>query len=515
MGNRTPSSRFTTRTAVAALALLALGSLSACTPGPAPTPGASSSSAGGKTLTVAATVEPATLDMTAQAAVAPAQVQLYNVYETLVKIDPDGKLQPMLAQRWELSQDRKTYTFYLNPAAKFASGKQVTADVVAQNIERVRTSTSVAAKYQLAMAVVASEKAVDATTLQVTLSRPSNVWLYTMGDTAGMIADPDGFASMATASAGSGPYAVREIKRGDSVVLQRNAKYWGTQGRFDTVAFKYFADPNAMNTAMLAGTVDIISNEQAPDALAQFSDASKYAIIDGSTNGEVTLGLNNATPALQDVRVRQAIAMAIDKKKLVANIQAGHGTVIGTMDVPTDPYYEDLSSINAYNPTQSKALLAQAGHATGLTLRFKPAGIPYATAAAQEIAADLKAVGINTTIEEQQFPRAWLDTVYTAKNYDLTIVSHAEARDLVTYTNPKFYWQYNNPAFNAQYLAADQADPDQYAPEMKKAARILADDAASVWLYMMPNLVVTKAGVTGVATNQTTDSFDVTTVAAR
>ena len=98
-----------------------------------------------------------------------------------------------------------------------------------------------------------------------------------------------------------------------------------------------------------------------------------------------------------------------------------------------------------------------------------------------------------------------VDAVYIKADYDLTIVGHAEARDLVTYTNPEYYWRYNNPAFTAQYQAADSAAADAYAPEMKKAAKILADDAASVWLYMMPNLVVTKATVTGLSKNATTD----------
>lgn len=521
MTDRTPKPRVSIRLAVALSAMVALLSVTACTTPSQPSPSSSASGSttsaapAAKTLTIAATAEPSTLDMTAAAPVAPAQVQLYNVYETLVKIDADGKLQPFLAQRWSVSTDRLTYTFYLNPAAKFASGTPVSAEAVAKNIERIRTSTGVAAKYSAAMSVVSGERAVDSTTLEVTLTRPSNTWLYSMGDTAGMIADPAGFDTLGTATAGSGPYALSQWKRGDSIVLQRNANYWGTTPRFDQVTFKYYADPNAMNAAMLAGTIDIISNQQAPDALVQFSDTSKYTIIDGGTNGEVTLGLNNSSEPLKNIKVRQAIAMAIDKNKLLTDVAAGHGTVIGSMVVPTDPYYEDLSGINAYNPTQAKQLLADAGYASGLTLRLKPAALPYATAAAQEVAADLKAVGVATTIEEQQFPAKWVETVYTKADYDLTIVSHAEARDLVTYTNPNYYWRYDSPTFNQLYKAADEAAPDQYATEMKKAARQLADDAASVWLYMMPNLVVAKATVSGIAKNQTTDSFDVTTIATR
>ena len=105
------------------------------------------------------------------------------------------------------------------------------------------------------------------------------------------------------------------------------------------------------------------------------------------------------------------------------------------MVVPTDPYYEDLSGINAYDPAKEAA--ADRGR------RDKPHPALQARRAAvrdggrRQVAADLKAVGINTTIQEQQFPAAWVDAVYIKADYDLTIVGHAEARDLVTYTNPE------------------------------------------------------------------------------
>ena len=536
MGHRTPQSRFASGRRFAALAAaLALTALSACTTPaqPSGSPGASSSPTSApadKGLTIAAYPELITLDPTAQAPAASAQAQLFNVYETLLKINSEGVPQPLLAQRWDVTPDGLTYTFFLNPTAKFASGKQVTAEAVAKNIERVRTGlvagqpvlapggakVTVGAKYSAWMKPVASTEAVDATTLKVTLSRPSNTWLYAMGDTPGMIADPDGFGTLASTSAGSGPYQVKEWRKGDSLTLERNTAYWGTPGRFDTVTFKYISDPNAMNSALLAGTIDIIANEQAADSLAQFADPARFTVIEGGTNAEVTMSMNNASPALKDVRVRRAIAMAIDKTKVLQDVQAGRGVIIGSMAVPTDPYYEDLSGVNAYNPEQAKALLKDAG-ATDLTLRFRPANLPYATAAATDVAAMLQAVGVKVVLEPQPWPN-WVQQVFVGKDYDLTIVAHVEARDLNTYDNsqfPSYYWGYANPTFNKLWLDADQASKEQYPELMKKAARQLADDAPSVWLYMMPNLVVTKATVTGVGQNQTTDSFDVTTIATR
>ncbi|MFV0406122.1 MAG: ABC transporter substrate-binding protein [Propioniciclava sp.] len=467
---------------------------------------------------------PTSLDPTADAAAAGSQVMLYNVYETLIKIDGEGSLRPLLAQAWELSEDGLTYTFKLNPAATFADGSPVDAAAVAANIERIQTEP-VAAKLKTTMSLVASTEVVDPSTLEVQLTRPSNIWLYDMASTAGMIVDPDGFDALAEASAGSGPFAVQSWSPGDRIVLERNPQYWGTAARFDVVTFRYMADPNAMTAAMLAGELDVISNLQTPDALPQFSDTERFTVIKGTTNGEVVMGLNNgAAPgneessagngneALQDLRVRQALTHAIDKQALVDTVWGGEGVVIGSMAVPTDPYYEDLAQTYPYDPDKARALLAEAGH-SDLTLRLKPAAIPYASRSAQFIASQLEAVGVTVEVEELQFPARWLDVVYTNADYDATIIAHVEGRDLVTFTNPDYYWRYDNPELAALFAEADQADTAGYASGMAKASRLLAEDAAAIWLFNLPNIVITRAGISGVPHNATTESFDLTTMA--
>lgn len=502
--------------------------LTACSGGgqaPSAAPGSSAAPAdANRTLVIGATAEPTSLDPTADAAAAGSQALLYNVYETLVKVDAEGNLKPLLAQSWDVSDDRLTYTFLLNRQARFSDGSPVDAEAVAANIERIRTQP-VASKLKAVMAVVASTDAVDATTLKVTLARPSVNWLFDMASTAGMVMNPAGFADARTKTAGSGPLEVAGWTQGDSIRLVR-ASYWGTPVRFDEVTFRYFRDPNAMNAAMLAGDLDVISNLQAPDALGQFGDTVRFTVVEGTTNGEVVLGINNGAqpttpgvtpgngnPALKDVRVRQAITLAIDKRALVETTWFGKGTPLGSMAVPTDPYYEDLTGLYPYDPERARALLAEAGHPR-LTLRLRPAALPYASRAAQFIASQLGQVGITVQVEEMQFPARWLDVVYNKADYDLTIVSHVEARDLTTYANPDYYWRYANPAFTEQVRAADAGTVEEYTDGMRAAARLLADDAAGVWLYALPNLVVTRAGVTGVPRNATTLSFDVTTMAS-
>lgn len=508
---------------VVALALAAMLALSACTsPAPSPsnpsiptTPDATTPPTGNRTLKIAATLEPASMDPWHDTAASIPQVLLYNVYETLVKVDNEGHLKPLLAQAWEVSADRLSYTFHLNPAAKFASGAPVDAAAVVANIERMKADPKLTGTLKMQLALVDSAEALDAGKVVIKLTRPSLMWLYEMASTLGMILDPSVQVDLATASAGSGPYVVQKHNRGQNVILAANSNYWGNPARFDEATFVYLPDPNSQNAAMLSGDLDIISNLQAPDSLPLYADTSRFNTIVGTTNGEVVLGLNHQNEALSKLPVRQALTMAIDRQALLDTVWAGQGTLIGSMAVPTDAWFEDLSGVNPYNPDQARKLLADAGYAKGLNLRLRVPVVPYAVKSAQFVASQLSEVGVTVTIEELDFSR-WLEEVFTNADYDMTIVAHVEARDLGKFADPGYYWRYGDAEFAKLYTTADEAPTEAEAIEgMKKAVRFLADDAAAIWLFDLPNLVITKATVLGVPANATTLSFDLTPITSR
>lgn len=477
-----------------------------------PNPVASQSA---RTLRIGASLEPASLDPWHNTSASIPQVELYNVYETLVKVDSDGDLKPLLAQAWEVSSDRLTYTFHLNPAAKFASGHPVDAAAVVANIERLKSDAKLTETLRSQLTVVASATAIDEHQVQIRLVHPSLMWLYDMSSTLGMMLDPSFTGDLNAASAGSGPYVVKDHAMGQSVTLAKNVGYWGNPGRFDTVTFVYSTDPNVLNTSMLSGDLDVIANLQAPDSLSQFENNSQYSVITGTTNGEVVLGLNHKNKALSDLRVRQALTMGIDRKALMDTVWAGQGTLIGSMTVPTDPWYEDLSGINPYNPTKAKELLKQAGYGDGLTLRLRVPVVAYATGSAQFVASQLRDIGVTVKIEELDFTR-WYNEVFTNGDYDMTIVAHVEARDLGKFAVPSYYWHYDSTKYQQLYEAADRASNEATGVElMKKAARYLADDCAAIWLFALPNLVVTKSTISGIPANANTLSFDLSTITSR
>lgn len=467
----------------------------------------------GRTLNIGATAEPTGMDPVTVSGAAIPFVLLYNVYETLVKLDADGNIKPLLASEWTDSPDGKTYTFTLEARATFASGDPVTADAVVKSFERAR-SDAATESIRAQWAAVDTIEAKDTGTVVVTLNTPSNRWLYDMTGAAGIISDPDATGDLNVTPAGSGPYKFVAWEQGSYVELKKNDAYWGTGARFDDVFFRFYSDPNAMTTAMLSSQLDIISNLTTPTAVDQFSDASRFTVYEGTTTGEVVLGFNHDNEALSNLKVRQAINYAIDRQSLMDSVWGGKGQLIGSMVPPSDPWFEDLSQTYPYDPAKAKELLKEAGYGDGLKLNLQVPTLPYGPTSGKFIVAQLAEVGITVKLEELEWAR-WLDLVYTKHDYDMTIVAHVEPRDMSAFANEGNYWNYSNEDYNRLLTEADRGTLDQQTEKLKEAARVLADDAAADWLFLLPNIVVADTDISGVQANQVTQSFDLTTLAAR
>ena len=502
------------RTATVSLALALTTTLAAagCSAGSTATSSGGSASGGAKStaLAVGLVAEPANLDFTKTDGAAIPQALLGNVYDGLVKLDNDGKIVPDLATKWAVSPDRKTYTFDLTGDATFTNGAKFTAEDAVFSINRVKTDWTISLKS--AMDVVQDAKALSPTRLQVTLAKPSNDWLYRMTTRVGAMFSRTGVDKLATDPVGTGPYKLTKWNRGDSIALTRNDSYFGKKPYFQTVTLKYFKDPTALNNALLTGTINVIGTVQAPESLAQFSSNSKYQVIEGTTNGEVVLSFNNAKAPLNDVRVRRAVRYAIDHKALVDTCWAGRGKLIGSMVPPTDPWYEDLTSMYPHDVAKAKALLAEAGK-TGATLRLRLPTLPYATSCGQVVKSQLEQAGFKVTLDQLEFPAAWLTTVFKNADYDMSIVAHVEPRDMGAVFNPEYYTRYSDPTFAKDIAAADQGTEQEQVADMKKAARRLSENAAADWLFLLPNLVVAEKGITGLPTNAISESFDLSNLA--
>jgi len=198
------------------------------------------------------------------------------------------------------------------------------------------------------------------------------------------------------------------------------------------------------------------------------------------------------------VRVRRAIAMAIDRKQVIDGVANGFDVPIGSFYVPGAPGYVDLTAVNAYNPERARALLKEAGVSSPLELSLKLPPTPYARQGGEVIAAMLAKVGIIAKQENVEWAQ-WLSGVYAQKAYDLTIISHVEPLDFGNFARPGYYWNYDSAKFKTLWDQINStADTTQRQALMADAQRLVADDAVLAYLYQPTAITVASAQLKGV-----------------
>lgn len=482
------------------------------TPVPAP-PEESTESA----ITIGLQLEPATLDPTASPEGPIQTVELYNIIEPLVKIDADGQVVPLLAESWEVSEDGLTYTFELREGVTFHDGEPFDASDVVFSIDRAR-GDDIEHPFKHHLAPVESVTATDDYTVEIVLSEFSANFLFFMAQSAGMIFDESDVDALADTPVGTGPFAFQEWVRGDHITVAANGDYWGDPALLDEITYRYIEDPSALNNAMLAGDIEVIAGVSGPEVLEVFASDPAFNVVVGTTNGEVTMALNNRGDVLSNATVRQALSYGINRQDVIDGAYFGYGSLTGTFAVPTDPYYVDLTGRYPYDPDQAKALLEEAGYADGLTLSMKAPPPSYARRSAEIIQSQFAEIGVTLEVENVEWG-VWLSDVFNldgidgAFNYDTSIVAHIEARDIVQYGNPDYYFGYDNADVQAALAAAD-AEPDDEARYalLREVQTQITEDAASIWLFVLPQLSVTAAGVEGYVANSTSQALDMSRV---
>ncbi|UJH69782.1 ABC transporter substrate-binding protein [Ornithinimicrobium sp. INDO-MA30-4] len=493
------------------LALTGAFLLTACNAGASTDGGSATGGSGSDALTVGLFAEPASLDFTTVDGAAIPQALLDNVYETLVTLDQEGNILPALAESYEVSDDGLAYTFQLQQGVTFSNGEDFTAADAVFSINQVKSDDwTISLKSQ--MDVVESAEATGDHELTVTLSEPSNAWLYSMTTRIGAMFDENGTDNLAEEAIGTGPFVFDSWDRGNEIVLNRNDDYWGEEPYFNEVTLRYFNDGNAVNNAMLTGSIDLIGTVQAPESLAEF-EGDDFQIIEGTTNGEIVLSFNNGRAPFDDLRVRQAARYAIDNQALMDTCWAGRGELIGSMVPPTDPWYEDRTGDYEFDTERAAALLEDAD-ATGVDVALRLPSLPYAVACGTVVESMLEDAGFNVTVDELEFPAAWVETVFTAQDYDMSIVSHVEPRDLGNvFGNPDYYTAYGTPELQEILERADRGTVEEQTAAMQEAATMVSEDAAAEFLFLLPNLMVAEPGITGVPTNLIGESLELSNLA--
>ncbi len=468
---------------------------------PAAAPAAAQTSTKPKAI-VGIVQEPTSLDPTADATNSISVCLRDNVYEGLVRLDASGKVLPQLAKSWDVSPDGKTITFHLASGVKWHDGSPFTAQDVKFAYDRAGSAdTKPVNPHRDYWEPVSSVEVVDDNTAKVTLKTYSDNWFFHMGAGSAAIVSSKSAANNTTNPVGTGPFKYVSWNRGASLALTRNNDYWGKKPALQDVEFRFISDAQAMNNALKAGDIDAMGQVGGPEQITEFQQNSSFTVVKGAPFGKTMISVNNTGGPLADKRVRQALYAAIDRKAWIDGVAGGFAVPIGSHATPNDgePYYVDETSVNAFDPNKAKQLLQQAGQ-SNLTLRLaQVTSLPYALRGADILVSQLQNVGVTLKVEPMEFPR-WLQQVFGGtQDYDLTIINHIEERDIGNYTNPKYYWHYDNKDVADSIRKAD-AEPDEakrkalYATVLKQ----LADDAVNFWIYAANQLQVLKKNFQGV-----------------
>ena len=462
-------------------------------------------------ITVAMQLESPHLDPTSAAAGAIDSVLYSNVFEGLTRFMGDGSVVPGLAKTWEISEDGLTYTFKLHSGVTFHDGTTMDAEDVKFSLDRIGAEDSANAQKAL-FSAISEVNVIDPTTVEITLSEPNGNLLFNLAWGDAVIVAPESIDNIKQLPIGTGAFKFTSWTQGDNIMIEKNPNYWGSPAALDMATFKFISDPTAAFASMMAEDVDVFVGFPAPENLPQFEADPRFQVLVGSTEGETILAMNNKQAPFDNVKVREAVAHAINRQAIIDGAMFGYGTPIGTHFAPHNPAYVDQTALSDFDPEKSKALLAEAGFPDGFetTLDLPPPS--YARRGGEIIAAQLADVGITAKINNVEWAQ-WLETVFNGKNFGLTIVSHTEPMDIGIYANPEYYFQYDNPDFQALMSKLNATtDPDMRTQMMAQAQKTISEDYVNGYLFQLAALSVAKVGVQGLWTNAPTQATDLTGV---
>jgi peptide/nickel transport system substrate-binding protein len=448
-------------------------------------------------VTLAMVLEPPGLDPTIAPAAAIGEIVHYNVLEGLTKINVDGSVVPLLAESWRMDPDGRSYTFKLKKGITYHDGEAFDAAAVKFSFERAKDEKSTNKAKGAVFNNISSISAPDPHTVILTLNNADGNFLFRMGENTAVILHPKSAAATASKPVGTGPYRFEDWKKGNAVTLTKWDGFRDAKSvKIKRVTFRFINDPAARVAALLAGDIDGVPRLDAPQAVKQLQADKRFVVELGATAGKGIMTINNKKKPFDDVRVRRALAHAIDRKAFIDGVLEGLAKPIGSHFTPTDAGYVDLTGMYPYDPEKAKALLKEAGVSTPLNVTLTLPPPQYARKGGEAVAAMLAKVGVVAKIENVEWAQ-WLGGTFKG-NFDLTIINHVEPLDYMQYANPAYYWGYDNKAFRD--LAAKHAaesNPKERARLFGELQKMLAADAVNAYLFNPAQVSVARKGLKG------------------
>ena len=358
----------------------------------------------------------------------------FNIFDRLVDVevgtDGNSKIVPSLAESWDISDDGLEYTFHLRQGVKFHNGNDFTAEDVAYTFHRMLTveggvNTEFIDQIKGADELLAGEtdtlegvEVVDDYTIKVTLKEPFAGFLASISSPGVSIYDSeateaagDQFGMDPAVTVGTGPFEFASWSFNNQLVLTRNEDYWKGASGLPGVVIKIIPDTETQSMMFESGELDILDLDYAADSVDRFTETYPDQIVQGPRVGIVYFTMNFNKEPFQDVRVRKAVQMSIDRQAILDALYGGRGQVEqGLFPHGLIGFNPDQEEIK-YDPEAAKALLAEAGYADGFDMEIAAdsSASDTMTMALEIVSDQLAEVGIRAEIKNYD-ESTWLET---------------------------------------------------------------------------------------------------------
>jgi peptide/nickel transport system substrate-binding protein len=330
-----------------------------------------------------------------------------SMYEALTKQDESGQVGPGLALSWTVSEDKRTWTFKLRPGVTFHDGSPFNAQAVKFTYDRI-LNPATGSPRRSSLEMVASTEVVDDLTFRLTTKEPFAPLLAQLSAYNVYILSPTHVqkegANFSKTASGTGPFKLQRWQPGERLVVVRNDRYWGEKPKLDSVVFTVVPEDSARTLMLLGGQADVIT-ELPYIMVKKLGSLDAVRVIRKPGYRTIYLGMNLSVPPFNDLRVRQAVAHAVNKPALVQGPLSGIGTLGGSLESSViDGSAKELQAY-PFDPAKAKQLLAEAGLPNGFTTDFLVTTGRYNMdrQVAEAIQGQLAAVGIKVNIQSPEF----------------------------------------------------------------------------------------------------------------
>jgi len=428
------------------------------------------------------------------------------LYNNLTRVDDKFNVQPDLAESWEPSANGTVWTFKLAKGVKFHSGREVTAEDVVASINRI-LDPNTKSRGKGGLGPISKVEAVDSHTVRFTLSQPVADFPSNLALPYARITPRDTKLNLNTQADGTGPFILKEFVVGEKVIVERNPNYF-RKGfpRVDQVHLLVYPDATAEINALKEGKTDIMWQVR-PDQVTLLNNVPDVKVEEVATGSFVPVVMRSDQPPFNNPLVRKALKLTLDRKIVVENILAGHGTIGNDQSLPpSNPFYNAAVKAPTRDIAKAKELLAQAGYPNGLkatiyTSDARVGMLPLALLTqqmAKEAGFDISIqtvpwdVFLNTVWEKRPF---YINNWFARPTTDTSITPFFVTRDKGGSLNDYFY---SNAEVDRLLLAAQgELDAQKRKELYGKAQELIAEDGPAVIPFFKNNITAYRTKVGG------------------